>query len=47
MFSAATIFSSIYLSAAFEKRGADAQWLFFTIAGTTLSGIAESLPEDR
>jgi hypothetical protein len=47
MFSAAVIFSSVYLSAAFEGRGADVRWVFFLIAGMTFSGLAESLPEDN
>lgn len=47
MFFWALVFSGLYLSVAFEGRGADARYLFFLIGAWTCSGLAESLPEGQ
>jgi hypothetical protein len=47
MFAAALAFAVIYVYAVRAAGSARAEWLLIMIAGTALSGVAESLPEDR
>ncbi|WP_277554827.1 hypothetical protein [Halobaculum limi] len=44
---AALIFSGIYGYAMFVENATLGSWLLFMIAGSALSGIAESLPKNR
>ncbi|MFK5604001.1 hypothetical protein [Haloferax volcanii] len=45
--SGALVFSGLYWQYAVVEQSLSGGWLLFMIAGTALSGIAESLPEDR
>ncbi|KDS92140.1 hypothetical protein FK85_04940 [Halorubrum saccharovorum] len=47
MFVAALAFACLYLYAVRHAGSTGAEWLLFMIAGTALSGLAESLPGDR
>ncbi|MFB6124041.1 MAG: hypothetical protein ABEJ78_11370 [Haloferacaceae archaeon] len=47
MFSGSLLFSCLYVYAGVLGDSPSSAWLLFMIAGTGLSGIAESLPTDR
>lgn len=47
MFSGALFFSSLYVYNVTTGNSSAASWLLFMIVGSTLSGVAESLPKER
>jgi hypothetical protein len=47
MFAAALVFALLYGYSVRVAGSSEAGWLRFMIVGTALSGVAESLPDDR
>ena len=47
MFAAALAFAALYGYSVGVAGSSGAEWLLFMTAGAALSGVAESLPEDR